>query len=112
MTPTTCFICAEDHEAHDFTGKCDYEPCGYCNFDHAYEYADAVKAHAALAINAARQHAHEGLMSTSSAVALFDAEASFDEGHYIRATERAIRSLAYSVGIFHRAYREVQAIFG
>lgn len=44
----TCEVCGHDHQALDNVEyDCDYEPCGYCGWDHAYEPTQASAWHIA-----------------------------------------------------------------
>ncbi len=41
-----CEMCGEKRDKeHGLKVECDYEPCGYCGFDHSYEYEDASRWH-------------------------------------------------------------------
>ncbi len=53
------------------------------------------------AITRARRHVTEGTMASSAQANLDDASRLFEKGHFASAQNRACRSLAYSVGIFH-----------
>lgn len=60
------------------------------------------------AIILARKHATNGAMMESSAkLCLADAVALQDKGDLISAKRRALKSLGYSVGVFHVAYTRV-----
>lgn len=50
-----------------------------------------------------------GQMESSARLCLADAIALYDAGNYEAAKVRALKSLAYSVGIFHPAYRKAAA---
>lgn len=54
----------------------------------------------------ARLHLGKGTMESSARLCLADAVRLFDDGEYDRAQERALKSLAYSVGITHPDYRK------
>lgn len=56
------------------------------------------------AIETARRHAGEGAMASSAALCLADAEALRKAGRLDDAHAAALRSLKYSVGIFHPDY--------
>jgi len=54
----------------------------------------------------ARKHLHnEAAMSSSAELCLSDAIKLYDDGDFTHAKERAIKSLAYSVGAFHKDYQ-------
>jgi hypothetical protein len=55
-------------------------------------------------IISARKHLG-GQMESSARLCLQDAVEAFDRGDYDAARDRAVRSLAYSVGILHHAYQ-------
>ena len=50
-----------------------------------------------------------GQMESSARLCLADAIALYDAGNYDAAKVRALKSLSYSVGIFHPAYRKAAA---
>lgn len=52
--------------------------------------------------------AMNGGMVSSAELCLSDAIAAYDKGDYENAKTRAVKSLAYSVGILHRDYRRAQ----
>jgi hypothetical protein len=55
---------------------------------------------------ACRKHiAKKPEMESSARVALADAIKLYDEGEYDKAYRRALKSLQYSVGVFHREYK-------
>ena len=56
------------------------------------------------AIREARKHLG-GNMESSARLCLADAIALFDAGDFDTAKARALKSLAYSVGVFHPAYK-------
>ena len=60
------------------------------------------------AITLARKHLGQGQMESSARLCLADAIALNDEGNLCAAQSRALRSLAYSVGIFHPDYIAVE----
>lgn len=62
---------------------------------------------ASRAVEVARKHQHLGGMSSSARLCVEDAEGTFDQGFFDTAHARALRSLSYSVGVFHAAYKEV-----
>jgi hypothetical protein len=64
------------------------------------------------AIISARAHVSNGCrMESSARLCLADAVALFDKGDHEAAGQRAVKSLAYSVGILHPDYqRAVKAI--
>ena len=54
----------------------------------------------------ARKHLHNGAtMATSAELCLSDAIKLYDDGDFTHAKSRAIKSLAYSVGVFHKDYQ-------
>jgi hypothetical protein len=60
------------------------------------------------AIVLARKHVGNGAaMDSSARLCLADAVALFDAGDFDGAKARAIKAIAYSVGIFHADYRKV-----
>ena len=64
-----------------------------------------------LALRLARKHLSNGAeMASSARVAMADAVAALDRGDLTIAVNRARRSLAYSVGIFHADYQRVDAM--
>jgi len=54
----------------------------------------------------ARKHLGEGQMESSARFCLADAITLRDAGDYEHARQRALRSLDYSVGIFHPDYKK------
>ncbi len=48
-------------------------------------------------------------MESSARLCLFDAVTCNDEADYPAAKRRALQSLAYSIGVFHRDYKKAQA---
>jgi hypothetical protein len=60
-----------------------------------------------LAIVLARRHLGKGAMESSARLCLADAVSLFDADKYELAKARALKSLAYSVGVFHEDYRRV-----
>ena len=57
-------------------------------------------------IQLARKHANNGaLMQSSAQICLNDAEALQAQGKCVEARNRAVKSLQYSVGIFHPDYK-------
>ena len=49
MINNTCELCHHDHQSPDHVEcGCDYEPCGECGVDHAYEPAEAMRRHDAV----------------------------------------------------------------
>ena len=53
----------------------------------------------------ARKHLGKGIMDSSARLCLSDALCLHEEGNLTRAKDRALRSLAYSVGMFHADYK-------
>ena len=53
----------------------------------------------------ARKHLGTGVMDSSARLCLTDALRLHEEGHLTRAKERALKSIAYSVGILHADYK-------
>lgn len=45
MVDRICIVCKRSHDELD--NSCDYEPCGDCGFDHAYEPEEARLWHSA-----------------------------------------------------------------
>jgi hypothetical protein len=70
-------------------------------------YADAppTEAEAYEALRLAQLHTHQGAMQSSAELCATDALACFNAGDYSHAHLRAVKSLAYSVGIFSPVYR-------
>jgi len=68
---------------------------------------DEREAAASRAVEVARKHQHLGDMSSSARLCVEDAEGTFDQGFFDTAHARALRSLSYSVGVFHAAYKEI-----
>ena len=61
-------------------------------------------------INMARRHVSNGsAMESSARVCLAAAVALYDAGNFDAAKSRALKSLEYSVGKFHQAYRRAAA---
>jgi len=57
-------------------------------------------------IRLARQHvANDAATESSARLCLSDALACYDAGDLESAVQRAIKSLAYSIGVFHRDYQ-------
>jgi len=56
----------------------------------------------------ARKHLG-GDMESSARLCLADAVALYDKGEFTYARSRAVKSLAYSVGIFHPVYKRANA---
>lgn len=65
------------------------------------------KAVAREAIKLARSHIDDAKQKDSAKVGLEDAEKLYSEGNYKYAHRRALDSLSYSVGIFHKDYKSV-----
>lgn len=58
------------------------------------------------AIELARKHLNNGaVMGSSAKLCLMDALKCWDKGKYSNAHAHAVKSLAYSVGIFHADYK-------
>lgn len=55
-------------------------------------------------LSLARKHLGSGAMDSSARLCLADAVRLADAGDYASARSRAIKSLAYSVGVFHADY--------
>lgn len=55
-------------------------------------------------ITLARKHCAEAHMETSARLCLSDAISLYDKGDYTSAKNRALKSLQYSVGVFHSDY--------
>jgi len=53
----------------------------------------------------ARKHLGTGVMDSSARLCLSAAILLHEEGHLMRSKDRALRSIAYSVGYFHPDYR-------
>lgn len=49
-------------------------------------------------------HVHEGSMATSAALCLEDARDEYEDGRFRSARRMALKSLAFSVGVFHPDY--------
>lgn len=61
-------------------------------------------------LDLAKKHAHNGAVMQSSAVLCLEtAEQHYDYGRYSSAEVWAIKSLAYSVGVFHPDYQAAKA---
>lgn len=60
-------------------------------------------------IGIAARNAHKGEMVSSAKLALNDAIKLFTKTDFISARNRALKSLAYSVGVFHADYQAVEA---
>jgi hypothetical protein len=63
--------------------------------------------HAVKAITLAEKNVNEGVMASSAKLALDDAKQLLHKGEFVLALKRARKSLAYSVGIFHWDYQEI-----
>jgi hypothetical protein len=62
------------------------------------------------AINLARKHVGNGAaMESSARLCLSDAVELHDKGEFNYAKTRAVKSLAYSVGVFHADYQKAAA---
>ena len=59
----------------------------------------------------ARKHVHDGSMPSSAELCLADAIRLYDDGLWVDAKSRAIKSLAYSVGIAHKDYKRASVGF-
>lgn len=57
----------------------------------------------------ARKHIGTGVMDSSARLCLADAIALYDAGDLASAKARALKSIAYSVGMFHADYRRASA---
>jgi hypothetical protein len=57
----------------------------------------------------ARKHLGTGVMDSSARLCLADAIKLYDDGDLPSAKARALKSLAYSVGMFHADYRKASA---
>ena len=58
-------------------------------------------------IRLARKNVDNGAaMASSARLCLAEAVASFDDGQYDVAAARAVKSLSYSVGVFHEDYKK------
>lgn len=57
----------------------------------------------------ARKHIGKGKMVSSAELCLSDAIDLYDSGNFPHAKQRALKSLAYSVGVFHQDYKKVLA---
>lgn len=57
----------------------------------------------------ARKHIGTGVMDSSARLCLADAIALYDAGDLPSAKARALKSIAYSVGMFHADYRRASA---
>jgi hypothetical protein len=58
------------------------------------------------AIILARKHLHNGAeMASSAEICLADSIEQYDEGNFDAAKMWAVKSLAYSVGVFHKDYQ-------
>jgi hypothetical protein len=91
----------------------DYEACGDCQFDHAYERDAASRWHAQDTIYVASKHVDKGWpMQTSAVVCLDDALNLFNACDYDNAAWRALTSLAYSVGTLSPVYQRAKAKLG
>ena len=56
-------------------------------------------------IELAKKHWGKGGMSSSAQLCLVEAVSLYDDGNFVSARERALKSLAYSVGILHPDYK-------
>jgi hypothetical protein len=65
---------------------------------------EALMADVSTALTLARKHIGSGSMVSSARLCLADAVALFDAGKLTLAKERALKSIAYSVGICHPDY--------
>ena len=65
---------------------------------------------ATTAIGIARKNECFGAMTTSARCCVDDARTCYDRKDYKHACERALKSLAYSVGITHADYKSVQSL--
>ena len=54
----------------------------------------------------ARKHLGAGTMESSARLSLTDAVALYDNGDHEGAKARALKSIAYSVGVFHPDYKK------
>lgn len=59
-------------------------------------------------IELAKQNAHHALMKSSCELCIDDAEKLLADGYIRYANQRALKSLAYSLGIFHHVYQDVK----
>ena len=57
-------------------------------------------------ITLARRHVRTGTMQDSAYLCLVEAVKLYDEGRFEDAKNRALRSLRYSVGVFHADYAQ------
>jgi uncharacterized protein (UPF0332 family) len=67
------------------------------------------QAQAQNAINLATKNQNFGVMTSSAKLCLRDAKALFAAGKYEYAIGRAVRSIEYSVGIFHADHKAATA---
>lgn len=58
-----------------------------------------------LIIKLAEKHIGKGPMISSAELCLFDAKNLFSKGDFEFARKRALKSLCYSVGVFHPDYK-------
>jgi hypothetical protein len=66
---------------------------------------------ASQALDLARKHASNGaIMQSSAEFCLRDAESSHKEGLALVTIAHAVKSLSYSVGIFHADYKAARAL--
>lgn len=62
------------------------------------------------AITLARKHVgNGGTMDSSARLCLADAIALYDRGEHAHAKVRAVKSLGYSVGVFHNDYKRANS---
>lgn len=61
-------------------------------------------------IELASKHLGKGTMVSSAQLCYMDAMSLRSDGDYIHSMERALRSLSYSVGIFHADYQKAETI--
>jgi len=62
-------------------------------------------------IIAARKHLIHAIQESSARLCLADAVAAYDREDLLAARAWAVKSLAYSVGIFHADYRKANSTF-
>ena len=60
-------------------------------------------------IELARKHIPTAIQEGSARVCLEDAVKLYDAGDLINAKIRAVKSLGYSIGVFHRDYQRARA---
>jgi hypothetical protein len=66
--------------------------------------------HAPEIVALARQHVEKAEMLSSAKLCLTDAEMWLARGDYANARVRALKSLAYSIGVLHPDYRKAAAL--